>query len=313
MHKEMRYAPVVAFAYNRADKIINCLKSLECNPEAKETDLIIYSDGPKSNAGMEAVANTRKAIREYQKASSFSKIEVVEAPSNKGLAASIIDGVTEVLKEYGRAIIVEDDLVVAPNFLSYMNRALDYYRDNIRIGAISAYTYPLKSLKTYDKDVYIMHKGDCWGWATWDDRWNSAKWADVDFDVYFKDKKLRRAFENTENGWDINMLLLKQGKINSWAIRWVLYLFKQNLWTIYPRESLVSNQGFDGSGTHSNKSDEALFSRNFKIGTSEISFANYGPNIELEKEAARYPFRGIYAGLLYRLKRMYVWLYEVIM
>ena len=192
-----------------------------------------------------------------------------------------------------------------------MNRALDFYHDNPRIGAISAYTYPLKSLKTYDKDVYVMHKGDCWGWATWDDRWNGARWADVDFDTYFKDKKLRRAFENTENGWDINMLLLKQGKINSWAIRWVLYLFRQNLWTVYPKESLVSNQGFDGSGTHSNKSDEAIFVRNIDGRKGEITLESLEPDGIMEKEAAGYPTKGVYPRAMYWLKRWYVWFYNM--
>lgn len=310
MYKETKYAPVVAFAYNRPNKIIKCLESLEHNPEASETDLIIYSDGPKSESGLEAVEDTRRAIHDYKKASSFSRFEVVEAPTNKGLATSIIDGVTNVLKEYGRAIIVEDDLVVAASFLSYMNRALEFYRDNPRIGAISAYTYPLKSLRIYDKDVYVMHKGDCWGWATWDDRWDNASWADVDFDAYFKDKRLRRAFESTENGWDINMLLLKQGKINSWAIRWVLHLFKQNLWTVYPKESLVSNQGFDGSGTHSNKSDEAIFVRNLNDKKAEIALEKLEPDVDKEKEAARYPIKGGYACVIYVLKRIYCWLNE---
>ena len=150
--EHIKYAPIVAFAYNRADKIIGCLKSLELNPEASGTDLYIYCDGAKNNEGLPKVQKTRDELHEYEKNSSFASVTIIEASQNKGLAASIIAGVTEVINKYGRAIIVEDDLVVSGRFLEYMNGALDYYKDNDKIGAISAYTYPLKALVSYEEE-----------------------------------------------------------------------------------------------------------------------------------------------------------------
>lgn len=305
-------APVVAFAYNRADKIIRCLKSLEKNKEAVDTDLIIYCDGAKSENGRAKVENTRKALHQYKEAAGFSNIKLVEAPQNKGLAKSIIEGVTEVLEEYGRAIIVEDDLIVSEDFLDYMNGALNYYESNENIGAISAYTYPLDVLKDYKKDIYAMHKGDCWGWATWKDRWDRASWADVNFDEYFRDKKLRKNFENTENGWDLLMLLQSQGKISSWAVRWVLSLYKRGLLTIYPRDSFVTNAGFDGSGTHSSKSEESQYFTELKKRTKQVVFENIAPDSALEKEAARFPRKGTKAAFKYYLKRVYVRLFDIL-
>ncbi len=302
---------MVAFAYNRADKIIKCLESLEKNPEAALTDLYVFSDGPKDGKGKEAVENTRKALHEYEKRSSFAKVKIVEAPKNKGLAASIIDGVTAVLAEHGRAVIVEDDLIVSKRFLSYMNDALDFYEKNPRVGAVSGYTYPMKCLDSYDKDVYLMHKGDCWGWATWADKWNSAKWADTDFDAYFRNRRLRRDFENTENGWDLLMLLQSRGKISSWAVRWVLNLFQNDLWTVYPRRSLVTNNGFDGSGTHSNRSEEEHFFARLEEGEGEFKFEDLKPDKTIERQAAVYPRKGVKAGAKYYLKRVYVRLYDV--
>ena len=307
----IEHAPVVAFAYNRADKIINCLHSLEESPEVCDTNLIVYCDGPKTEAGKSAVEATREALRNYVENSRFKHVELIEASENKGLAKSVIEGVTQALDRYGRAIIVEDDLVVSKNFLSFMNGALDFYKDDLRIGAISGYTYPIKSLREYSHDIYIMHKGDCWGWATWQDRWNSAAWADVDYDTYFHDKAFRKKLENTESGWDLLMLLQSQGKISSWAIRWVSDLLRRNLCTVYPTESLVTNAGFDGSGTHSSKSEESQYFTTLSSEIKHFRFEKLEPDKTLEREAAKFPQEGFKAFCKYYLKRCYVKIYDV--
>ncbi len=306
-----KYAPVAVFAYNRADKIIRCLEALEQNVEATETELFVFCDGAKSASGQRAVEETRQAVDEYAGRSRFAQVKVIKAEKNKGLAASIMGGVTEVVEEYGRVIVVEDDLVVAEKFLSYMNGALEFYRDDKSIGAISGYTYPLKGLERYKGDVYAMHKGDCWGWATWSDRWDGASWADVDYDAYFRDKALRRRFENTENLWDMAMIRQYQGKINSWAIRWVLNMFNRGLLTVYPVHSLVTNGGFDGSGTHSMKAEEKLYYADNSGACGEIKFTALLPDKELEREAARFPRKGASAGLRYVLKRCYTVLFNI--
>ena len=304
------YAPVVVFAYNRADKIVKCLESLEKNQEASQTELIIYSDAARNEKDQEAVRNTRKVLKDYKKKARFLSVSVIEAGYNKGLSASIIEGVTGVLSRYKKAIIIEDDLIVSENFLSFMNGALNFYRDNIKIGAISGYTYPLKELERYKNDVYVLRKGDCWGWATWADRWNGALWAEIDFRTYFADKGLRKKFENTENGWDLLMLLQSKGKISSWAIRWVLNLLKEDLWTIYPKSSYVTNTGFDGSGTHSSKSERNHFFTGLKK-QGMPNFKNMRPDIELEKAAAIYPRKGFMRSVKYFFGRCYVRIYDL--
>ena len=306
-----KYAPVVAFAYNRADKIIRCLESVERNAEAKETDLIIYCDGAKSEKDLARVEETRKDLCSYKDKAGFSSVKIVEVPQNKGLAKSIIEGVTEVIEQYGKVIVVEDDLVVSKKFLEYMNGALEFYEGNPNVGAISGYTYPLDGLKDYPKDVYLLHKGDCWGWATWKDAWDKASWADVNYDEYFKDGDLRRRFENTENGWDLLMVLQYQGKISSWAVRWVLSLLKRDLWTLYPKDSYVTNEGFDGSGTHSNKAEEAHYFTGLTTDDKECCFTVVKLDKALEKEAAGFPRKGFKAGVKYYLKRVYVTLFDL--
>ncbi len=244
------YAPVAVFAYNRADKLENCINNLEKCPEAADTDLFIFCDGAKGEKDRGAVGRVHDRARAYCDKSPFKSVTVRAQDTNRGLAASIISGVTEVIDDRGKIIVVEDDLVVRPSFLRYMNEGLQFYRDEPKCGSVCGFSYPMKSLSDYDKDVYFTRKGDCWGWATWSDRWNKAAWADTDFESYLSDSKLRRDFESLEAGLDRLMYLQYKGMIDSWAVRWVYYLFTKGQLSVYPTVSRVVNDGFDGSGTH---------------------------------------------------------------
>ena len=147
-------APVVLFVYNRLDHTMNVIESLANNLLAKETDLYVFSDAAKTEKGLDVVNAVREYIRKTDWRENFQKVTIVEAKQNKGLAKSIIGGVTEILEKYGKVIVVEDDLVLSPYFLQYMNGALDYYKDVEDVWSISGYSFPMKSLKNYPHDVF---------------------------------------------------------------------------------------------------------------------------------------------------------------
>lgn len=254
----MKYAPVVLFVYKRADKAKKCLYSLEQNSICECSDLFIFCDGSKNEKDYYLVKETQEYIFSYVERSRFKSTKVIVSDRNKGLANSVIEGVTQVVNEYGRVIVIEDDLIVASEFLNYMNNSLDYFNNDENIGAISGYSYPIKYPKNFSHDVYFLKKGDCWGWATWANRWNSAKWCDVDFIEYVKDIKLRLQFEKCERGWDHLMIMQMRNQIDSWAIRWVYNLFVRSEYTVYPKSSLVSNGGFDATGTHCDENSNYL-------------------------------------------------------
>ena len=292
----MAYAPVALFSYKRADKLEKCLSALEKDPIAKETDLYLFADGSKSAADSDKVKEVRCFIHNYLKKSTFHKVVLIEREKNLGLANSIIGGVTQVINEHNRVIVVEDDLIVQNEFLSYMNSALDYYEGMKEYGSISAYTYPLPELEEYDKDIYVTHKGECWGWGTWSDRWNGVDWAVSDFGSYRKDRKKRKAFDAVEKGLDRMLILQKAGKIDSWAVRWCYHLFTHQLLTVYPRISRAQNIGFDGSGTNCGdiKSDEERYAQNHLVAAdssnSSVFFERMPVDIELERKAATYMY-----------------------
>lgn len=288
----MTVAPVVVFAYNRAEKLKMCLKALETNSLVEKTDLFIFSDAAKRVEDTEKVVQVRNFIHQYQQNSKFKKITVVEQPHNLGLSKSIIGGVTRVISEYQKAIVVEDDLIVSEDFLIYMNQALDYYQDMREYGSISAYTYPIPELKEYDKDIYVTRKGDCWGWGTWRDRWIQVDWSVSDFEAYVNDKKRRKAFNAIQYGIDSMLVSQQAGEIDSWAVRWCYYLFFHHLLTVYPRVSRTKNIGFDGSGVHcaDSKADNEKYNENQwnEVPDREIIFERLPVNQVLEKKAAAF-------------------------
>ncbi len=295
MEQEMsKYAPVVVFAYNRVNKLENCLKYLEKCKESAESDLFIFCDGPKGEKDAALVKQVQEYALAYEKTGKFKTVTVQIQKKNRGLAASIIAGVTSVVNEFGKVIVVEDDNVVLPSFLKFLNDGLDYYRDDKNCGSISAFTYPMKILKKYDKDVFATRKGECsGGWGTWYDRWNDAEWADTDFVTYLKDRKARIKFERLEAGLDRLMYLQYKGKIDSWAIRWVYYLYRKGQLTVYPAKGQVINDGFDGSGTHSAKGTGSGFRVPYSEEELSIKWEKCEYNERLAKAYAVFPRRKI--------------------
>ena len=251
----MSFAPIIVFVYNRADHFIQVYNALSACNEAKDSDLFIFSDGAKNEAGKEKVNEVRAAVEAIKDSGDFKSVTVAESPVNKGLAASVIAGVTEVINKYSKAIVVEDDCKVSPFFLSFMNNALDYYENNKKIGSIAGYTPMIDLPDDYNNDIFAAYRSCSWTWATWKDRWEGVDWELKDIKDFYKSPKLIRRLNS--NGSDRFMRLYRQTKGNgsSWSVRFGAHLVKNNLLTVYPRYSYNSNIGCDESGVHSKSED----------------------------------------------------------
>jgi len=243
--------PVVLFVYARPDHTKKTIESLAKNYLAKETEIFIYSDAPKNSKALLPVDLVRECIDKLPKRNLFKSVKIIKAESNKGLAASVIAGVSEIINQYGQVIVVEDDLVSSPDFLQYMNDAMDYYKQDRRIWSISGYTFKLNLPTDYKSDIYLSYRGCSWGWATWKERWEKVDWTVTDYQFFKKNKSLRSNLNR--GGRDMADMLDAQmsGKIDSWAIRWCYTQSKLDMLTVYPRVSRISNIGLDGTGTHS--------------------------------------------------------------
>lgn len=272
----MTSAPALVFTYNRLAKTERTLNALNENDLAGDTDLFIYCDqAVQSKPDDEsAVMAVRKYLSEFAGSSRFHSVKLCFADQHRGLAASVIKGVSEVMDQYGKVIVTEDDLVSHCNYLTYMNECLERYQNDERIWSISGYSYPLEGNRDTDS-VYFTYRGSSWGWGTWKDRWDTVDWEMKDYSGL--PWNLKRMKSLNLAGRDLYMMLRnqKKGVIDSWAVRWVFEQTRNRRLTVYPAHSFLYNIGLDGSGTHhvgdGNDQIESLKAVPFKL--TEIRFS----------------------------------------
>ena len=238
-------APVLLFAFNRPDAFRRTLEALAANDLAGETDLLIRLDGPRNERDRRQVDLVGETAL---KAKGFRSVEVFRSSENLGLARSIIAGVGKALAEYGSVIVLEDDLLTHPGFLTFMNAGLERYRDEHEVFSICGYTSDVQMPAGYGFDAYFCPRSASWGWATWRDRWHSVDWNPTPASL----QKNAFAF-NRWGGSDCATMLRRwmEGKNSSWAIRFCYSQFLQGKVSLFPVLSLVDpSAGFDGNGTH---------------------------------------------------------------
>jgi len=244
------FAPIALFVYNRPRHTERTLKFLQQNEFATESRLFVFSDGPKTDADTDKVNEVRQLLKNIE---GFKSVEVIESKGNMGLANAITAGVSRLVKDYKQVIVFEDDLITSPYTLNYFNDALNRYRSEERVMHIGAYMYPLKENTL--PESFFYRAATSWGWATWDRAWQHFE-PNIDTLIAQFDDKKKDAFsiENTMNFWK-QMQDFKNGKNNSWAIRWYASIFLKGGLTLNPSHSLVNNIGHDGSGIHSGTND----------------------------------------------------------
>jgi GT2 family glycosyltransferase len=244
-------APIVFFAYNRPDHTRQVLESLQRNKFADQSSLYIYVDGPKPGASAETlakIAEVKKVVREQKWC---KEVSIIEAEVNKGLVKSTTEGVTKMVNEFGKVIAMEDDGLVSPGFLTYMNDALDFYENNPRVMHISAYARPELAPAEVKEDTYFFYHTTTWGWGTWKRAW----------DKFTPDAlAVREAVKKKGNIKKLNMdgtfefywglYAVAKKNMTSWNTIWHSVVFLNDGLCLYPRRSLVSNIGHDGSGTN---------------------------------------------------------------
>ncbi len=275
----MKLAPVTLFVYNRYVHARKTVESLIDNTLSSQSVLYIFSDAAKREEDKSEVEAVRKYIYSIK---GFKEIHIVERKKNLGLAKSIISGVTEVVDQYGTIIVLEDDLVTSPKFLTYMNHLLNEYEDQKNIFSVTGYNHPKSLMKipeNYPYDAYFNPRACSWSWGTWKDRWDKADWDVTDFEEFIQNKALQKKFNFS--GEDKSEMLIKQmrGEIDSWAIRWDYTHFKNNAFCVYPIKSYIDNIGNDSTGVHCSKSN-----RFNQLDLNMLETPKVPPKIEINHE-----------------------------
>lgn len=255
-------APIVLFVYNRPWHTEQTLNALMQNDLADQSILYIYSDGPKvkmNEKELLKIETTRQIIRNKKYC---KEVVIIESSTNKGLADSIIDGVTTIVNKHGKIIVLEDDLVSSKGFLRYMNDALNKLAEEEKVMQISGYMFPLKITPTGNS--FFLPMATSWGWATWKRSWYKFDPLASGYQELRHHHILAKKFDLNGSYPYTNMLFqqMENRTLDSWAIRWWWSIFKEKGITLFPDCSLINNIGFDREGTHTHYPDPFLL-KNF--------------------------------------------------
>lgn len=265
----MKYAPIALFVYKRPDHTRRTLEALMQCPEFESSLLYVFSDAAKKIEDEKLVLETRNVVKSMV----GEKAKIVEAENNQGLAKSIISGVNRLLKDYDRVIVLEDDLLVSPRFLSYMNAALEAYQNEPSVMQVSGYMFPIKEFSNKTEALFLPFTTS-WGWGTWRRAWHYFDPDATGWEALKIDSAMRFKF-NLDASYDYSAMLSTQMSkgVDSWAICWYWNVFKNNGYVLYPPTSHVDNIGLDGSGTHGSftgKSFQIRKDANFKIAPEKL-------------------------------------------
>ena len=292
------YAPIIIFCYRR--KIDKLIYSLLRNKESSNSKLFIFSDGFKSKLDEHDVLNVRKSLKKIK---NFKSVSIIESDKNNGLANSIIKGATSVINKFGKAIILEDDLILSPHFLNFMNNSLNFYKKNKHIWSISGFSPPIKFPENYKEEVFLSLRPSSWGWATWQSRWNKVNWDIKDFNQFKRDKIKIDKFNMAGNDLFKMLELQYLKKIDSWAIRWCYSQFVHSAFSVTPKISMVQNIGFaDKFATHNHNKGNAS---KWKVHLSKqpIRCCDITINKKIQNDFKKFHDLSFYTNIGYFLKK----------
>lgn len=246
----MNLAPIVLFAYNRPEHVGMTLESLRDNFYASASDLFVYCDGPKANSSENQINNVKRVREVVRKEKWCRTVTIIESDSNKGLAQSIITGVTDIVKRYGKIIVVEDDVLLSRYFLQFMNDALEAFKEDSKVCAIGSWNYFCEPEKL--KNNFFLRYPDSIGWATFDRAWSLFE---KDATNAFQKLESKGLLKRLNGGGSVtyfgNMLRDQMNnKIDSWAIRWTATAIIHNMMCFYPRNTLSKHIGFGDGATN---------------------------------------------------------------
>lgn len=258
-------APIIVFAYNRPNHLQKTLLWLGQNELANQSTLFVYMDGTKQDASPEQIDRVNKAraiAHQFAVVPVFKEVHFIERECNLGLGTSIITGVSEVIKEYGKVIVLEDDLQTSPFFLEFMNRCLEHYEDRKSVFSISSLSRPHPERfypKDYPYDVYVSLTHHPTGWGTWIDRWNQVDWDVSLLDEVKGNPDMIGAFRRMEYGDFDALVEQKQTGKNVWSIRFAFAHFVNHAVSICPIVSYINHIGWDTEATNATASSQWNF------------------------------------------------------
>lgn len=254
-------APIVMISYNRPELVQLSVRNVALAHAAADHDIFMFIDGPRTEDDVGKQDRINEIVESFQ--ASLPKLKIIRREKNYGCRGNIVDAITQVISRYGKAIIIEDDILVSRTFLDYMDEALEFYKGSKQIWSINAYQHPnLRIPRDYPYDVYLNPVNMCWGWGTWADRWAQVDFELQDWPVMRKDPEM--VAKLNRSGRHLYALIDRQysGDLKTWDVQCAYHVVKNGLMSIEPRYPLSKNIGFSHivGGEH-NKTEMPYLSR----------------------------------------------------
>ena len=246
------FAPISIATYSRLEHLIKTIDSLKLNSLASKSVLYIFSDAPR--AGHEkSVSELRDYIKTIE---GFLEVRLVMQETNN-MKKNIRESFEIPLSEYGRIIWMEDDNIVSENFLDFMNDALEFYKDDERVVSIAGHSKFL-NVPEVNGDIFKLNSFHAWGVGYWSRSLASLK--EITLEIFSRDISDREMIKKLERLPDTMLYCYIPSQIyglfDAGDVKYHYWMTKNNLFSIYPSETLVRNIGCDGSGFHCNVNDE---------------------------------------------------------
>lgn len=263
----MMFYPVLIPTLNRFDHLKKCVESLSKCTHSDKTELVIGLDYPPSERYMDGWMKIKEYIPSIK---GFKKITVLEAKKNLGFNDNIMELNKYADSRYDARIITEDDNVFSPCFLDYMNKALEKYKHDDSILAVSGYLIPIKWTKKTTATVFRCYDFPAWGIGVYRDKWLSLD--DTMPPHYMKyvcsnKKLLGRLKSFPRDLYQLVFLTIANPKLdcrNDFTI--ACHNLINDMYVICPTYSLVRNEGHDGSGINCREMEDDYLGRQ-KIST----------------------------------------------
>lgn len=242
----------MVLAYNRPYHLERCLVTLLDARKVNRLTIFVGIDGPKNREDQMLTRKSCSVARVLLPGNGT----IFRMNENIGCAGHMKLRVDAILKKFEAVIVLEDDLLVAPDFIDWMLAGLARYRFEARVFSLSGYSMPGI---VAPRGGYFQRGAECQGWATWKRAWSAYRDSAKDLCDEIAGRGLVRDF-NSDGAYDYFGLLQKvaNGKSRTWAVNWHASVFCANGLSWFPPVSLVENIGLDGSGAHTRAGDAWL-------------------------------------------------------
>lgn len=243
----MEYAPICIATLNRYKHLKNCIDSLKENTWAEHTELFIAVDYPpdvKYETGYKEVCKYLEMPID-----GFKKVTIIKREYNYGCEKNFMELFDQVLVKFNSYIAMEDDCIVATDFIEYMDKCLDYFKDSEKVCSVAGYTK--RELYSEGSNIAISHRYSAWGHGMWKaTHYKMKKEVSIEyFEKYAKSVRYLSRFKSArEFSRFVDMIFAQE--VPYWDISYSIWMQVNDLVQVRPLRTKLVNRGNDSSALH---------------------------------------------------------------